>query len=72
LELLFSESQSRFIITIPPELTKKFEEIFAYEDFALVGKVISEPNLIFHKRGKELAKIEISKLKQSYKRTLGW
>ena len=72
LELLFSESQSRFIITIPSELSKKFEEIFAYEDFALVGEVISEPKLIFHKGAKEINKVEISQLKQSYKRTLGW
>jgi len=71
-ELLFSESQSRFIVTIPPDKTKRFEDIFGYEDFALIGKVIQEPEIIFRKAGEKIASAGIPELKENYKKTLGW
>lgn len=71
-ELLFSETQSRLIVTVAPENTKKFEEIFGYEDFALIGKVISEPEIRFYLYDEQLSAIRLIDLKESYKRTLGW
>jgi len=71
-ELLFSESQSRFIVTLPPDKSRKFEDIFGYEDFAIVGKVIREPAIIFRKHREHIARVEVKDLKQSYKKNLGW
>jgi phosphoribosylformylglycinamidine synthase len=71
-ELLFSETQSRLIVTVAPENTKKFEEIFGYEDFALIGKVILEPEIRFYLYDEQLSAIRLIDLKESYKRTLGW
>jgi len=71
-QLLFSETQSRFIVTVPPDRCRKFEEIFGFEDFAIVGKVEREPALVF-KSGKEnLGGATVAELKQNYKQTLGW
>ncbi|MEK3980257.1 phosphoribosylformylglycinamidine synthase subunit PurL [Psychrobacillus sp. FSL K6-2836] len=41
---LFSESQSRFIVTVKPEHAKKFEEIVA--DAAQIGKVTDSNNVV--------------------------
>jgi phosphoribosylformylglycinamidine synthase len=71
-EIVFSESQSRFIVTVPPERSRKFEEIFGYEDFAIIGKVVSEPALIFKQGKAVLCRVPVSELKQNYKKTLGW
>ena len=71
-EILFSESQSRFIVTVPPDKTKKFEDVFGYEDFAIVGKVVNEPALIFKMGRDDLGRVPVADLKQNYKKTLGW
>ena len=71
-ELLFSESQSRFIVTIPTDRCKRFEDIFGYEDFAIVGKVTKEPVLVFRKGREAAGRVQVSDLKQNYKKTLGW
>ncbi len=46
-QLLFSETQSRIIVTIDPQHQTAFEELFHGQDFALVGKVIAEQELRF-------------------------
>ena len=71
-ELLFSESQSRFLVTVPPDRSKKFEDIFGYEDFAIIGKVVPEKAIIFRKDKEHLGRVAVSELKQNYKKTLGW
>jgi phosphoribosylformylglycinamidine synthase len=71
-EILFSESQSRFIVTVPSEKTKKFEDVFGYEDFAIIGKVVKEPELIFKMGRDDLGRVPVADLKQNYKKTLGW
>ena len=71
-ELLFSETSSRFVLSIAPEQSRKFEDIFGYEDFALIGRVIGEPEIIFKSGGEKFAAAGIRELKESYKKTLGW
>ena len=71
-ELLFSETQSRLIVSISPEKNRRFEDIFGYEDFALIGKVIPEPELVFTSAGSEFTRIGIRELKENYLKTLGW
>ena len=51
---------------------KRFEDIFGYEDFAIVGKVTKEPALVFHKGQNRTGRVLVSDLKQNYKKTLGW
>ena len=44
-ELLFSESQSRFVVTVRPESRQAFEHALAGSVFARIGLVIPEPTL---------------------------
>ncbi|PIQ79424.1 phosphoribosylformylglycinamidine synthase [Candidatus Peregrinibacteria bacterium CG11_big_fil_rev_8_21_14_0_20_41_10] len=44
-QLLFSESQSRFVVTINPAMQAEFENHFAGLNVELVGKVTAEPLL---------------------------
>jgi len=39
--LLFSESQSRFVVTVSPEMQEEFEGSMASNALACIGKVIS-------------------------------
>jgi phosphoribosylformylglycinamidine synthase len=45
-ELLFSESNSRYIITVPPSGRAAFERALADVPFACVGTVTAEPRLV--------------------------
>ena len=54
LEVLFSESNSRFVATVPPEKKQEFETMLAGVVFAEVGKVIPEQKLVLRgSRGTE-------------------
>ena len=64
-EVLFSESASRFVITVPSDKTDKFEKMLDGFDYARVGKVISEPYL----KCVEI-NIPIDKMKANYKSIL--
>jgi len=44
-ELLFSESQSRFVVTVRPEARQALEDALAGSVFARIGLVIPEPTL---------------------------
>jgi len=71
-EIVFSESQSRFIVTMPPERSRNFENIFGYEDFAIIGKVVRDPALVFKAGRESLCRVPVLELKQNYKKPLGW
>ncbi|MBI5017172.1 MAG: phosphoribosylformylglycinamidine synthase subunit PurS [Deltaproteobacteria bacterium] len=45
-ELLFSESQSRFVVTVRPELAEAFEAELAGRAFGRIGEVTAEPRLV--------------------------
>ena len=71
-EKLFSETQSRFIVALPKERAKRFENIFAEDDFACIGRVIEVPELRIKENGKKFCAVKINELKENYKKTLGW
>ena len=69
LELLFSESNSRFVATVAPENKEKFEKLLDGITFACVGEVTGEQEIEFS--GKELNfKVDTAELLKSYKATL--
>ncbi len=68
--LLFSESQSRFIVTIDPDKKEEFEKVFEGIKFAEIGKVTEEMNLkITGINGKEIIHTSIKELTDAYKGT---
>ena len=69
LEVLFSESNSRFVATVPPEKKQEFETMLSGVVFAEVGKVIPEQKLVLRgSRGTE--EIPLEALLREYKGTL--
>ncbi len=67
---LFSESQSRFVLTVRPEDRERFEALMAGTDCSFTGTVTSEP-VIKIAFGKEIVINEpVAKLKHSWQKTL--
>lgn len=69
LEVLFSESNSRFVATVAPEHKAAFEAALAGIPFAEVGKVIAEPELILAGRSGKYT-VTLDALLKEYKGTL--
>lgn len=70
-ELLFSESNSRFIATVPQNKGSEFEQILGNVPYAHVGKVTLDPTLRLNYQGREVAAVSLERLASSYKSTLG-
>ena len=68
--VLFSETQSRFIVTVAPDLKDKFEKIMKGQKFACIGKVNGESMKIKGTTGETIIDSKISELAESYKKTL--
>ena len=69
--LLFSESQSRLLVTVHPEHLAAFEQLFAGQVCGLVGRVIEEQELlIFGREGQILVKSDLSTLKEAWQEPL--
>jgi|Deesub1362B_J571_1020462.scaffolds.fasta_scaffold00265_3 phosphoribosylformylglycinamidine synthase len=69
--LLFSETQSRFIVTVHPEHQERFEEIMSGTCFAEIG-VVKGDSLIVKHEGRVLINTPIEALEEAWKRTLRW
>ncbi len=67
--LLFSESHSRFIVSIRPENKTQFEEIFG-EDTTFIGTVVSENNLSINIDKIEVISLPINDLLTAWNRDL--
>ncbi|MBD3375070.1 phosphoribosylformylglycinamidine synthase subunit PurL [candidate division KSB1 bacterium] len=68
--ILFSESNSRFIIEVAPEHVENVRTLLSSDP---IGKVLAEPELcIIGLDGSEILREEIHALKQSWQKTLGW
>jgi phosphoribosylformylglycinamidine synthase len=70
-ELLFSESQSRFVATVRPEHAAEFERLFAGRPAARVGVVTARPVLVLRGlTGSEVVRSDLSELKAAWQETL--
>jgi phosphoribosylformylglycinamidine synthase len=69
-EKLFSESNSRFIMTVAPENAEKVEKLLSDVPFAKVGEVTTEKTLDITSNGTKIIEVGIEDLAESYKKTL--
>lgn len=67
---LFSESQSRFVLTVRPQDQSAFEDVMKGDSFYLLGKVTQSPILLLRKGEKLLLQESIFALGHSWKKTL--
>ncbi|MBW2080092.1 MAG: phosphoribosylformylglycinamidine synthase, partial [Deltaproteobacteria bacterium] len=70
--LLFSESQSRFVVTIRQEHQQSFENTMGDTVCAMVGEVIEKSAFILEYSGKIVVNESLSSLKDAWKRPLAW
>ena len=68
--VLFSESQSRFVVTIKPENKKQFEKIMENNEFSLIGIVLQEPLFIVKKLNQKYENINLAELKKAWQNPL--
>ncbi len=71
--LLFSESQSRFVVTIPPAAKESFEEFMKGTAFSHVGTVLAEGLLTIDGiRGTRIVEEDINTLKETWQKPLNF
>jgi len=71
--ILFSESNSRFIVEVNPEYQDQFEEVMSNVPFGLLGTTTSDPTLkITGLSGQTILQTEIAGLKASWQKTFDW
>ena len=70
--LLFSESQSRFVVTVKPENVKRFEESMEGNVFAKIGTVTKDEFVVYGLDGKVCINANINELKDAWQKTLRW
>jgi phosphoribosylformylglycinamidine synthase len=69
--LLFSESNSRFLLEVPDEARPQFENVMRDKPFARIGWIIKRPHLrVFGINGRVIVDTPISDLQASWKREL--
>ena len=67
--ILFSESHSRFVVSINPEKKDRFEDIFG-SDAVFIGKVNLNKKLIVNQSEEKLIELEIEKLQEAWDKGL--
>jgi phosphoribosylformylglycinamidine synthase len=70
--LLFSESQSRFVVTVGKEYQQSFEDTMRGTGYAVIGEVIKKPVLTLEYSGKIVVNDSLDSLKDSWKSPLAW
>ncbi len=69
-EILFSESNTRFVATVSPAKQAEFEAALAGVTFAKVGTVTVDQNLVFKRAEEVVSSVAVEELTGSYKGTL--
>jgi len=74
--LLFAESNTRFLVEVPPDRVGRFEAAMGDVPHAAVGEVIAESNLLVvdvdPMANRHVVEIEVAALKQAWQKPLKW
>ena len=65
--VLFSESQSRIVVTVNPSNKRKFENYFKKNQLSLVGKIIKSKKIICTMANEDEFEVSISSLNNKYR-----
>ncbi len=72
LELLYSESPSRLVVTVAPENRAAFETLFTDQACGLLGTVAEGSDLVLRRGGSILCNEPAEELARAFKATLNW
>ncbi|KAB1442723.1 phosphoribosylformylglycinamidine synthase subunit PurS [Pseudodesulfovibrio senegalensis] len=70
--MLYSESASRFVVTVPEAEVPAFEALFAGQALGCVGTVTEEPVLAIGRGNVSLIREDVDGLTRAFKATLDW
>ncbi len=71
--ILFSESNSRFLVEVAPEDKRRFEQVMKGIDLAAVGEVTQDNKLeIYGINGEKRVSAPVAELKAAWQKPLGW
>ena len=71
--ILFSESNTRFLVEVSPEDRQQFENMMAGVDFAAVGEVTGKEKLeVYGLNGEIVLSVAIAELKETWQKPLRW
>jgi phosphoribosylformylglycinamidine synthase subunit PurSL len=71
--VLFSESNTRFLVEVGPEHRSRFESKMSGIDFALLGTVTDRQRLdVYGRTGKLVLSASVAELKEAWQRPLRW
>ncbi len=71
IEILFSQSAGRIVVSINPKNKDAFEKIMRNSSFTNIGQVTQNKIIKIKGKGKENVELDIDKLNKEYKSTLG-
>ncbi len=71
-EILYSESASRFLVTVAPAKQQAFEGFFAGQHWAFIGEVRQEPALGIDWQGRRYLNQDLAGLKRAWQATMDW
>lgn len=71
--ILFSESNSRFLVEVAPESKDEFEQVMKETSFAAIGRVTGGKTVrVYGLNGKKVVSATLEKLKEAWQRPLRW
>ncbi|NNM67599.1 MAG: hypothetical protein HKM06_06290 [Spirochaetales bacterium] len=70
-EILFSETPSRFLLTVSPSHLQEFQKLLGTAPMAILGAVTEEPRLVVESRGKPVLRVELDELLKAWNTLAG-
>jgi phosphoribosylformylglycinamidine synthase len=70
--ILFSESQTRFLVEVPASRAKAFEKLSKGLPVGCIGKVTKTGRLVVKSAGKKVVEATCDKMRQAWKKPLAW
>lgn len=70
--VIFSESNSRFLVEVHRSKTSKFEELMRGITFSKIGKTTAKKELVMYGEKKERIREELSTLKDKWRNSIQW
>jgi len=71
--ILFSESNTRFLVEVAPEDKERFEKAMAGVEFAAIGEVTKDDNLeVYGITGEKIVSLPLAELKEAWQKPLRW
>ncbi|MFW6414712.1 MAG: phosphoribosylformylglycinamidine synthase subunit PurS [Thermodesulfobacteriota bacterium] len=71
-KILYSESQSRLLVCVPPESRQAFEEHFSNTHFACIGEVMDADSFTLRYQGEVYLREEVAELRRAWQETMDW